>query len=159
MCSHSAPIVIGSDHAAFPLKEIIKAHVRNRGIVIEDVGTDSEASCNYPDFAIRVAALVSAGKFQRGILMCGTGLGMSMAANKFPRVRAALCNDIFSAMMSRRHNDANILVMGGRVIGDVLAREIVNTWLVEAFEGGRHQQRIDLFNTIDVDAFLKKVHP
>lgn len=157
MCSHPAPIVIGSDHAAFPLKEIITAHVRDRGIVIEDVGTDSEASCNYPDFGIRVAALVSAGKFQRGILMCGTGLGMSMVANKFPRVRAALCNDIFSAMMSRRHNDANILVMGGRVIGDVLAREIVNTWLAEPFEGGRHQQRIDQFNTIDVNDFLQKV--
>ncbi len=157
MSTRPAPIVIGSDHAAFPLKEIIKSHVRELGIPVEDVGTDSEASCNYPDFGIRVAALVSAGKFQRGILMCGTGLGMSMVANKFPRVRAALCNDIFAAMMSRRHNDANILVMGGRVIGDVLAREIVNTWLREPFEGGRHQQRIDQFNVLDAEAIAQKV--
>lgn len=157
MSTRPAPIVIGSDHAAFPLKEIIKSHVRELGIPVEDVGTDSEASCNYPDFGIRVAALVSAGKFQRGILMCGTGLGMSMVANKFPRVRAALCNDIFAAMMSRRHNDANILVMGGRVIGDVLAREIVNTWLKEPFEGGRHQQRIDQFNVLDAEAIAQKV--
>jgi ribose 5-phosphate isomerase B len=157
MSSQPVPIVIGSDHAAFPLKEIIKAHVRDLGITVQDVGTDSEASCNYPDFGMRVAALVSAGKFQRGILMCGTGLGMSMGANKFPRVRAALCNNIFSAMMSRRHNDANILVMGGRVIGDVLAKEIVDTWLEEPFEGGRHQQRIDQFNEFDAEAFVKEV--
>jgi ribose 5-phosphate isomerase B len=157
MSSQPVPIVIGSDHAAFPLKEIIKAHVRDLGITVQDVGTDSEASCNYPDFGMRVAALVSAGKFQRGILMCGTGLGMSMVANKFPRVRAALCNNIFSAMMSRRHNDANILVMGGRVIGDVLAKEIVDTWLEEPFEGGRHQQRIDQFNEFDAEAFVKEV--
>jgi len=159
MCSQPTPLVIGSDHAAFILKNIIKAHVRDKGIVIEDVGTDSETSCNYPDFGIRVASLVSVGKFQRGILMCGTGLGMSMVANRFPRVRAALCNDIFSAMMSRRHNDANVLVMGGRVIGDVLAREIVDTWLAESFEGGRHQQRIDQFNAFEVDTFLKKKSP
>ncbi len=157
MSSQPAPIVIGSDHAAFPLKQIIKAHVRDLGIAVQDVGTDSEASCNYPDFGMRVAALVSAGKFRRGILMCGTGLGMSMVANKFPRVRAALCNNIFSAMMSRRHNDANILVMGGRVIGDVLAKEIVDTWLEEPFEGGRHQLRIDQFNEFDAEAIVKKV--
>ena len=153
----STAIVIGSDHAAFPLKQIIKQHVRGLGIPVEDVGTDSEASCNYPDFGMRVAARVSAGRFSRGILMCGTGLGMSMVANKFPRVRAALCNDLFAAMMSRRHNDANILVMGGRVIGDVLACEIVDTWLKEPFEGGRHQLRIDQFNDFDAEAVVRSV--
>lgn len=157
MNDRPASIVIGSDHAAFPLKEIVKQHVQGLGIAVEDVGTHSQDSCNYPDFGMQVAARVSAGKFSRGILMCGTGLGMSMVANKFPRVRAALCNDLFAAMMSRRHNDANILVLGGRVIGDVLAKEIVDTWLKEPFEGGRHQLRIDQFNDFDAEAFVKNL--
>ena len=96
-----------------------------------------------------VASMVSKGKFKRGILLCGTGIGMSMVANKFPYVRAALCNDIFSAVMSRRHNDANILVLGGRIIGDILALEIVRTWIETPFEGGRHQTRIDKIDGID----------
>lgn len=143
------PIVIGCDHAAFGLKERVKAHIiETAGIEVEDVGTFDESSVDYPDFGIKVAEAVSTGKFDRGILICGTGIGMSMVANRFPHVRAALCNDLFSAKMSKSHNNANILVMGGRVIGDILALEIVNVWLETAFEGGRHQARLDKFDSI-----------
>jgi ribose 5-phosphate isomerase B len=103
---------------------------------------------DYPDIGIQVATKVSQGSCARGILLCGTGLGMSMVANRFAHVRAALCNDLFSAAMSRRHNDSNILVMGGRVVGDVLALEILKTWLETPFEGDRHQRRLDLFDNI-----------
>jgi len=142
-----AKLIIGCDHAAVGLKEIIKNHLQKRGVDVDDVGTFSQDSVDYPDIGRQVAAQVSNGAYQRGILLCGTGLGMSMVANRFAHVRAALCNDLFSAAMSRRHNDANILVMGGRVIGDVLALEIVDTWLATEFEGGRHQRRLDLFDT------------
>ncbi|KJS30557.1 MAG: ribose 5-phosphate isomerase [Desulfatitalea sp. BRH_c12] len=138
-------LVMGCDHAAFGLKEIIKAYLTEKGYAPEDVGAFSDASVDYPQIGKQVAAHVSEGRYARGILLCGTGIGMSMVANRFAHVRAALCNDLFSAAMSRRHNDANILVMGGRVIGDVLALEIVRTWLETPFEGGRHQRRLDLF--------------
>jgi len=140
-------LIIGSDHAAIGLKEIIKAHLQKTGLEVDDVGTFSDASVDYPDIGRQVASQVSQGVYERGILLCGTGLGMSMVANRFAHVRAALCNDLFLAAMSRRHNDANILVMGGRIIGDVLAMAIVDTWLATEFEGGRHQRRLDLFNT------------
>ncbi|MCP3942257.1 MAG: ribose 5-phosphate isomerase B [Desulfobacteraceae bacterium] len=135
-------IIIGSDHAAFELKEKIKDFLLSRGYVVEDAGADSEDSVSYVDYGKKVAGAVSQGRFARGILLCGTGLGMSMVANRFPKVRAALCSDIFSARMSRVHNDANILVMGGRIIGDILAYELVRTWLETEFEGGRHLDRI-----------------
>lgn len=141
-----AKLIIGSDHAAIGLKEIIKTHLQKNGVEMMDAGTFSDASVDYPDIGRQVASQVSQGIYERGILLCGTGLGMSMVANRFAHVRAALCNDLFSASMSRRHNDANILVMGGRMIGDVLALAIVDTWLATEFEGGRHQRRLDLFN-------------
>ena len=143
------PIIIGCDHAAYPLKEKVKAYLIEKNIDVDDVGTNSDVSVDYTEFGIQVACQVSTGKFDRGILLCGTGLGMSMVANKFPKVRAALCNDLFSAIMSRRHNDANILVMGGRVIGETLAREIVDAWLDTPFEGGRHQERLDNFESFE----------
>lgn len=143
-----AKLIIGCDHAAFGLKQSIKAFLQSTGVEVEDAGAFDLSSVDYPRIAARVASQISNGTYQRGILMCGTGLGMSMAANRYPHVRAALCNDLFSATMSRRHNDANILVMGGRVIGDVLAIEIVRTWMTTPFEGGRHQQRLDLFDKI-----------
>ena len=143
-------ILIGSDHAAFQMKETIKTYLKDQGYTTLDVGPQGIESVDYPDFGIQVASSISCGKQARGILMCGTGLGMSMVANRFPGVRAALCNDTFSAALSRQHNDANILVMGGRVIGDVLAQEIVKVWLSTAFEGGRHQNRIDKFDRLDV---------
>lgn len=142
-------IVMGSDHAAYQMKETIKSYLEGRGFAVEDVGAPGTDSVDYPDFGIKVASAVSTGKQKRGILMCGTGLGMSMVANRFPGVRAALCGDIFSAVMSRQHNDANILVLGGRVIGDVLAKEIVRAWLDTEFDGGRHQNRLDKFDRID----------
>ena len=141
-------IIIGSDHAAFKMKELIKSFLEDQGMTIEDVGPDSESSVDYPDFGKQVAAAVSKGEYARGILMCGTGLGMSMVANRFPHVRAALCGDLFAARMSREHNDANILVMGARVIGDVLAVEIVKTWLETPFAGGRHSLRLEKFDTL-----------
>ena len=143
------PVIIGCDHAAYPLKERVKSHLIKRAIDVADVGTYNEISVDYSDFGAKVASQVSTGRYHRGILLCGTGLGMSMVANKFPHVRAALCNDLFSAIMSRRHNDANILVMGGRVIGEALAREIVNAWLETPFEGGRHQERIENFESFE----------
>jgi len=142
-------LIIGCDHAAYPLKEKVKIHLIHKGVDVVDVGTDNEKSVDYSDFGAKVASQVSTGKFDRGILLCGTGLGMSMVANKYPHVRAALCNDLFSAIMSRRHNNANILVMGGRVIGEALAAEIVNTWLETLFEAGRHQARIDNFESFE----------
>ena len=150
MTESSAPkrIIIGCDHAAYRLKETIKSAMADQGIDVTDVGTHSETSMDYPETGKIVAEKVSSGEFERGILICGTGLGMSMVANKYPHVRAALCNDLFSAAMSRRHNNANILVMGGRVIGDILALEILQTWLETPFEAGRHQRRLDMFDTI-----------
>jgi len=116
--------------------------------MVEDVGTYSEKSVDYPDFGKKVARKVSDGRFERGILICGTGIGMSMVANRFKGVRAALANDLFSAIMSRRHNNANILVMGGRLIGDTLALQLVDAWLETPFDGGVHQRRLD---KLDVD--------
>jgi len=136
-------ILIGSDHAGYALKEIIKACLTEMGIAVEDCGAYSEDSVDYSDIGLAVAQKVSAGAGRRGILICGTGIGMSMAANRVKNARAALCNDLFSAIMSRRHNDANILVMGGRVIGTELSKEIVRVWMETPFEGGRHQRRID----------------
>ncbi len=149
MNEQKKPIVIGCDHAAFALKGRIKAHLTDEaGVEVEDVGTFDESSVDYPDFGIKVAEAVSKGRFDRGILICGTGIGMSMVANRFPHVRAALCNDLFSAKMSKLHNNANILVLGGRVIGDILALEIVSTWMETVFEGGRHQARLEKFDNI-----------
>jgi len=141
-----SPIVIGSDHAGYHLKEKIRMYLLENGFEIEDAGAKNENSVDYPDYGIKVASLVSAGKFNRGILLCGTGIGMSIVANRFSNVRAALCNDLFSAIMSRRHNNSNILVIGGRVVGEGLALEILKAWLETPFEGGRHQLRIDKFN-------------
>ncbi|MBI5062197.1 MAG: ribose 5-phosphate isomerase B, partial [Desulfatitalea sp.] len=128
-------------------KETIRRYLVEKGVAVEDLGAFGEASVDYPQIGMQLASRVSKGQNERGILLCGTGLGMSMVANRFAHVRAALCNDLFSASMSRRHNDANILVMGGRVIGDVLALAIVRTWLETPFEGGRHQRRLDQFDS------------
>ena len=131
-------IAIGCDHAGVELKKEILSILDDLHIGYIDYGTNGSESVDYPDFGEKVSEAVSSGKIERGILICGTGLGMSMVANKFPGVRAALCNDLFSAKMSRLHNDANILVLGGRIIGKDLAAEIVRTWMSTAFEGERH---------------------
>lgn len=135
-------VAIGSDHAGYALKEEVKELLKTLGIEVVDCGTETPVSVDYPDFGEKVSSLVSTGKIEKGILICGTGVGMSMVANKFPNVRAALCNDLFCARMSRLHNDANILVMGGRIIGRDLAAEIVRTWMTTSFEGARHLNRI-----------------
>jgi ribose 5-phosphate isomerase B len=135
-------IAIGCDHAGFGLKEEILGLLRGLDVEYVDCGTNGTESVDYPDFGLKVSELVSSEEVGKGILICGTGIGMSMVANKFPNVRAALCNDLFSAKMSRLHNDANILVMGGRVIGKDLAAEIVKVWLCTPFEGQRHLRRL-----------------
>jgi len=142
-------IAIGADHAGFELKELISQIVENTGHEVIDMGTGSSCSVDYPDYAEAVAQAVSDGKAERGILICGTGIGMSIVANKFKNVRAALCNDLFTAKMSRLHNDANILCMGARVIGKGLAIEIVKTWLSTHFEAERHLKRVEKINIIE----------
>lgn len=144
--SEQNPILLASDHAAFDLKEIVKKHLLARGIEVEDLGTHGKESVDYTAYGKDLAVRISREEATRGILLCGTGQGMCMVANRFPRVRAALCNDLYSAAMSRRHNNANILVMGSRILGDELALSIVDIWLAASFEGGRHQVRLDQFN-------------
>lgn len=142
-------IAVGCDHAGFGLKEDVMGLLKALDYDFVDCGTNDTSSVDYPDFGEKVAGLVSSGQVERGILICGTGIGMSMVANKFPNVRAALCNDLFCAKMSRMHNDANILVLGGRVIGKDLAAEIVKIWLATPFEGQRHLRRINKIKTIE----------
>lgn len=137
-------IAIGSDHGGFELKqEIINFLKKIADIEVTDCGASSKESVDYPDYAKKVSEAVSKGSLDRGILICGTGIGMSIAANRFPGVRAALCHDHFTAEMSRLHNDSNVLVLGERVIGKGVALEIVKTWLDTKFEGGRHQKRLE----------------
>ena len=142
-------IAIGSDHGGFDLKEKIKKFLTERKIEVDDLGTVKMESVDYPDYGIKVSKLVSEGKVERGILICGTGIGMSIVANKFPKVRAALCHDSYSARMSREHNDANVLILGGRVTGDELALEIVRIWLETSFSGGRHKSRLEKIEEIE----------
>lgn len=142
------PIIIGCDHAAYILKDKIKEYLLKEGLDVVDVGTQGPESVNYTDFGMAVASAVSSGKNERGILLCGTGLGMSIIANRYPNVRAALCSEEFSARMSRLHNNSNILVMGARVIGESLAMDLVKAWLETPFEGGRHLSRIETFETL-----------
>jgi ribose 5-phosphate isomerase B len=142
-------IAIGSDHAGFELKEEVVRILKGLNMEVVDCGTDNTGSVDYPDFGEKVSRLVSSGEIERGILICGTGIGMSMVANKFPNVRASLCNDLFTARMSRLHNDANILVMGGRIIGRDLASEIVKTWMSTPFEGERHLRRLHKIKIIE----------
>ncbi|HBC95614.1 MAG TPA: ribose 5-phosphate isomerase B [Clostridium sp.] len=142
-------IALGSDHAGFPLKKEIIDHLQVKNIEIEDFGTFSEDSCDYPDYALKVAQNVANKNYDFGILVCGTGIGISIAANKVPGVRAALCGDTFSAHASREHNNANILAIGQRVVGVGLALDIVDTFLSAEFQGGRHQRRIDKITGIE----------
>jgi ribose 5-phosphate isomerase B len=144
-------IIIGSDHGGFSLKESLKPFLVEMGFAVTDVGTDSDRAADYPDFGAKAAGAVSAGCFQRGILICGSGVGMSIVANRFPGVRAALCLDEETARLSRMHNDANILVLAGRKTDPETARKIVRTWFSTPFEGGRHQRRLDKIQKIDLD--------
>ena len=138
-------IVLGSDHAGFKLKEMICEYVASKGYEVINVGTDSEASCDYPEFAGKLCKTIKAGEADLGILICGTGVGMSMAANKYKGIRAACCSDTFSARLTRVHNDANVLCFGERVVGYGLATELVDAFLGAEFEGGKHKRRIAMF--------------
>ncbi|MEN8231314.1 MAG: ribose 5-phosphate isomerase B [Thermodesulfobacteriota bacterium] len=138
-------VAIGCDHGGLDLKDIVKSVLKELGHDIDDQGCNSSESVDYPNFAKAVSSLVRNGECERGILICGTGIGMSMAANRIPGIRAALCHEMFSARMSREHNDANVLCLGARVIGQGLAAETVRTWMTTDFAGGRHQRRIDMF--------------
>ena len=150
-------IAIASDHGGFELKETVIAQLLNDGWEIDDLGPNNEDSVDYPDYGIKLAEIIANKKVERGIVICGTGVGMSIVVNRFPGIRGTLCSDIYTAKMSREHNDSNILIMGGRVIGRGLASEIVDTWLNTAFEGGRHQRRLDKINEIVVN--LKSKSP
>jgi ribose 5-phosphate isomerase B len=136
-------IIIGADHAGFQLKEGLKPFLAEMGYAVTDIGTDSDRPVDYPDFGSRAAEAVSSGFFPRGILICGSGIGMTIIANRFPGVRAVLCLDEETARLSRRHNDANILVLAGRKTDTRDARAITQVWLATPFEGGRHQKRLD----------------
>ena len=142
-------ILLASDHGGLQLKEAVKELLKEKGIQFEDCGTDNGSSVDYPDYGEKVARRVSDGSAEKGILFCGTGIGMSIVANKFPGVRAALVTDPFMARMAKEHNNANVLVLGGRVINGSEAREMIAGWLDARFEGGRHQGRLDKISAIE----------
>ena len=136
-------IALACDHGGLELKEEIKKHLDARGLAYRDFGTNSTESCDYPDYAAPAAKAVASGECERGILVCTTGIGVSITANKVKGVRCALLSDLMSARLTRQHNDSNIMALGAGVVGTKLALEIVDTWLDTPFEGGRHQRRID----------------
>ncbi len=142
-------IAIGSDHGGYALKQQLMKHLTDLGLEYKDYGTYSEESCDDPIYAEAVARAVAGGEAERGILICGTGIGMSMAANKIRGIRCALCGDCYSAELTRRHNDANILALGARVLGEGLAEKIMDTFLTTEFEGGRHARRIGLIADLE----------
>lgn len=142
-------IIIGCDHAAPELKGIVRDHLIARGFDVEDVGVHTTDSCHYPDIARKVCEKVQSGEREIGILVCGTGIGMSMAANKHTGIRAACCSDTFSARLTRQHNDANVLCFGERVVGMGLALDLVDNFIDADFEGGKHQRRVDMITAIE----------
>ena len=142
-------LALGSDHGGFQLKEEIKELLIGDGIEFRDFGCYSEESCDYPDIAKEVALAIKTGEYDFGLLFCGTGIGMSIAANKVPGIRAACCSDSFSAKYTRMHNDSNILCLGARVVGAGLASELVSIFLNTSFEGGRHQRRIEKISALE----------
>ena len=150
-------VVIGSDHGGLELKAAVSEALRQRGLEVVDLGTDNGDSVDYPDFAEKVAAAVSRGEAACGILVCGPGIGMSIVANKFPGVRAALVTDEFMARMAKEHNNANILVLGGRVLEGMTAARLVSVWLDATFEGGRHQRRLDKITQLEADVRAGKL--
>jgi len=142
-------LAIASDHAGFELKESIIAYLHDKGVELEDFGPENNDRVDYPDYGISIARAIQEKKVDRGIVICGTGVGMSIVVNRFPGIRGTLCSDLYTTKLCREHNDSNILIMGGRVIGKGLAEEIVTMWLDTPFEGGRHQKRLDKIEDID----------
>ncbi len=143
-------VAIGSDHGGFRMKEFVKNVVRDMGFSVYDLGTFSEDPVDYPEYAVKVVKALLNDEADRGILICGTGIGMSIVANRFPGIRAALCYDVYTAKMSRLHNNANVLVLGGRVLDFKLVPEILKVWFTEDFEGGRHERRLKKLEEIEV---------
>jgi ribose 5-phosphate isomerase B len=142
-------IAIGSDHAGFPLKEELKQVLKEQGHEVSDLGTDSEEPVDYPLYCVKVARAVAEGRAERGIVLGGSGQGEQMVANKVHGIRAALGNDLYTARLSRQHNDANVLSLGARIVAPTLAREILELWLVTPFEGGRHVERLEEISMIE----------
>lgn len=142
-------IAMGNDHTAIELKETIKAHLEKRGIEVLDLGTNSTESCDYPVYGEAVGRAVAGGDADLGIVICGTGLGISLAANKVKGIRACVCSEPYTARLSRMHNNCNVLAFGARVVGDEMAKMITDQWLDASFEGGRHQRRVDLLMEIE----------
>ena len=142
-------IALACDHGGYALKEQVKAHLKDLGHEVRDFGTDSTESCDYPDFAEKAARAVASGACEKGIVICTTGIGVSMVANKVPGIRCALCGDTLSAELTRQHNNTNLLAMGAGIIGVNLALDIVDKWLTTEFEGGRHQHRVDKVMALD----------
>ena len=140
---------IGNDHTGLAMKEIIKKHLEEKGIAVKDFGTESTTASNYPDIAEEVAAAVAGGACERGILICGTGVGMSICANKVNGIRAVCCSEPFSAKLAKQHNNANILCFGARVVGTEMAKMIVDHWVEAEFEGGRHAVRVGMISEIE----------
>jgi ribose 5-phosphate isomerase B len=153
MVSGMAMIALGADHAGFPLKQALKSWLAARGHLVFDLGTHSTESVDYPDYAAAVARMVCAGRAERGLLVCGSGIGMAIAANKIPGIRAAVAGDAATAQLSREHNDTNVLALGARVTGAGEAALIVQAWLDTPFAGGRHARRVD--KLADLDGSLK----
>jgi len=150
-------IAIGSDHAGLPLKETLKIYLESQLIPFEDFGTFTSESCDYPRTAELVSKAILSGQFDRGILICGTGIGMSITANKFPGIRAVACSEPYSAILARRHNNANVLCMGARVVAGGLATLITEAWLNASFEGERHQRRLDMITRIEQRNLLPNI--
>ncbi len=142
-------IVIASDHAGFELKESLKETLKAEGVNVEDLGPGNSDRVDYPDYGTKVAKAVSDDEDLNGIVICGTGIGMSIVVNRFPKVRGTLCSDLYTAKLCRQHNDSNVLILGGRVVGKGLAYEIVKTWLETPFEGGRHSLRLEKIDHIE----------
>ena len=136
-------IAIACDHGAYDLKETVKKHLTEKGYEVKDFGTHSKYSCDYPDFAGPAAQAVASGECDKGIVLCTTGIGVSITANKVKGIRCCLLSDLLSAKMTRQHNDTNVMAMGAAIVGEMLALQIVDTWLGTEFEGGRHQRRVD----------------
>jgi ribose 5-phosphate isomerase B len=150
MSNPSKSIAVGADDAAFDLKAKIVEHLKSRGIEVEDYGVDKpDPAILYPDVALTVAEAVAAGKHDRGILMCGTGIGVAITANKVPGIRAAVCHDSYSAERSRKSNDCQIMTMGGRVVGEELAKSLVDIWLMSEYQGGRSAPKVERMKEID----------
>ena len=142
-------IAIACDHGAYALKEAVKAHLLEAGYEVKDFGTNSLDSCDYPDYAAPAAQSVASGECEKGIVLCTTGIGVSITANKVKGIRCALCSDLLSAEMTRRHNDSNVLALGAGIVGKNLALAIVDKWLTTPFEGGRHLRRVDKITALE----------